>query len=241
MKFYRGVVVDNNDPLGAKRVRVRIYGIHDENATNNSNDRLVWAEVMGTTDFGLVGGVGVSSILRCGTGVYVVFDGEDPNKPIVMGTYCGIVQGGGGVFGDPTGTYPIKERKNFESEDNDPVSRVGRSDLHPLIDEDPESYILETPSGHVLILSSNNIVISHKSGTIISVDESGILNIKTVDDANIEINGDLICSVKENLDFTIEKNAKFFSKGKMDFLSVGKMNIKSDTQIDQQAPRINLN
>lgn len=86
--FYRATVENNIDPKGFGRVQVRVMGVHDE-GSSVSTSALPWAEVSGGTDFGLVNGVGVSSILRVGTMVWVFFNNGDFNFPVVMGTIKG--------------------------------------------------------------------------------------------------------------------------------------------------------
>lgn len=86
--FYRAVVENNIDTQGFGRVQVRVMGVHDEGSSVVTS-ALPWAEVSGGTDFGLVNGVGVSSILRIGTMVWVFFNNEDYNFPVVIGTIKG--------------------------------------------------------------------------------------------------------------------------------------------------------
>jgi uncharacterized protein involved in type VI secretion and phage assembly len=86
--FYRGIVENNIDPEQFGRVQVRVMGIHDS-GSNVSTSALPWAEVSGGTDFGLVNGVGVTSVLRVGTMVWVFFNNDDFNYPVVFATIKG--------------------------------------------------------------------------------------------------------------------------------------------------------
>jgi len=126
MKMYRGVVEDNNDPLNVGRVKVRIFGLHTQDNENTSSPKngkfgiikssdLVWAEVNGPTSFGLVSGVGVSSVLLQGTWVRVILENDNPNKPVVFGTISGTSQqrkkyADGEGFNDKDGIYPLDAR-----------------------------------------------------------------------------------------------------------------------------------
>jgi len=124
MKFYRAVVEDNKDPLELSRVRVRIFGIHtpdNENSNQKFNfidsKELPWAEVMGGTDFGLLSGIGLSTVLKQGTWVHVILDHDNPNMPIVIGTIKGITQSrptykSGEGFNDKDDIYPLHARYN---------------------------------------------------------------------------------------------------------------------------------
>lgn len=86
--FYRAVVENNVDPEKFGRVQVRVKGIHDD-GDGVSASALPWAEVSGGTDFGLVNGVGITSVLRIGTMVWVFFNNDDFNYPIVFATIKG--------------------------------------------------------------------------------------------------------------------------------------------------------
>lgn len=112
--LHRAVVEDNNDPLKVGRVRVRIHAVHTENKSEIKAAELPWAEVIGSNDFGLVGGVGTSSVLRQGTWVWVILELGDVNKPIVVGTIKGVnsetSEGKSEGFYDPDGLYPFKDR-----------------------------------------------------------------------------------------------------------------------------------
>lgn len=135
--LYRGVIEDNNHPDKNGKVKVRIFGIHtelNENAGSDfewvQTDQLPWAEVMGGTGFGLIGGIGLSSILRQGTWVWVILEENDPNKPLIVGTISGINSespvgkyAGGAGFYDPAEVYPYTKR----SKEAD-IHRLARND-----------------------------------------------------------------------------------------------------------------
>jgi len=126
MRMYRGVVEDNNDPLKTGRVRVRVFGMHTQDNEKTSTPKngnfgiitsndLVWAEVLGSTAFGLVSGIGVSTVLLQGTWVWVIHENDNPNKPIVIGTISGtnnkrLKYADGEGFNDKDGIYPLDAR-----------------------------------------------------------------------------------------------------------------------------------
>ena len=124
MKFYRGVVEDNDNDDENGRVKVRIHGLHTEKNEKSgesfeyvSTSNLPWAEIMGSTEFGLVSGFGTTSILRQGTWVWVILDEGDVNKPIVVGTIPGKfttekTYSDGEGFCDPDGDFPNIDRIN---------------------------------------------------------------------------------------------------------------------------------
>ena len=194
--LYRGVIEDNLDPLEIKRVRVRIFGIHTENNENSSEkfefiktSELPWAEVMGGTDLGLIGGIGLSSVLLLGTWVWVILENNDPNKPIVIGTISGKnskssagVYSSGKGFVDPDGVNPIRSSES----DFNPLGRgSGTLSVTPKESEPagsspgsyPDNTVLETKSGHVIELDdtpgNERIRVYHKSGSYIEIKPDG--------------------------------------------------------------------
>jgi hypothetical protein len=138
MEFHRGIVEDNNDPDKMSRVKVRVIGIHTPNNENTgvdfdfvTTDDLPWAEVMGGTGMSLISGVGLSSVLRQGTWVWVIFDHGNVNKPIVVGSIIGKCvetpkeqyKNGKGFF-DPDEEYPFTIR----AEDETDINRLARNE-----------------------------------------------------------------------------------------------------------------
>jgi len=137
IKMFRGVVEDNVDPEKIGRVQVRIFGIHTPNNENAGESfefiktaDLPWSEVAGGTGMGLVGGVGLSSVLRKGTTVWVLLEHGDPNKAVVIGTVTGINSessvgkaSGGEGFYDPDEVYPFVAR----AEETD-INRLARGE-----------------------------------------------------------------------------------------------------------------
>lgn len=135
MKLYRAVIENNVDEEKLGRVRVRIYGLHTPNNENSSefssisSEHLPWAEIMGGSELGLVGGVGLSSVLPQGTWVWVLLEEDNPNKPIVMGTITGkntekVLFSSGTGFSDPDEVFPYESRVDEESD----INRLARNE-----------------------------------------------------------------------------------------------------------------
>jgi len=202
MKLYRAVVEDNNDPEKLGRVKVRIFGIHTKNNENSgeefnfiSTSDLPWSEVMGGNQFGLISGVGTSSILRQGTWVWIVLDNENPNKPIIIGTIIGKNDGqkdysGGEGFCDPDKVYPQSDR-------------ASRSDIHPSLDS---KYLtlatLETESGHLIELDDTpddeRIKVTHTTGSSILIDKDGNIFVNGVANIQYDIAGNATWNIGGN-------------------------------------------
>ena len=214
--FYRGIVEDNNDPEKLGRVRVRVFGIHQEDSGVKTSD-LPWAEVAGGTEFGLISGVGISSVLRKGTMVWVFFKEDDYNYPVVFATSKGNNTSKnpyGGGFKDPDGVYP---------------SRMG-SDIHPNAQGSYTSLAtLETACGHLIELDdtagNERIKVTHKTGSYIFIDKDG----------NIFING------VKNIQYDIAKNATWNIGEKLTVNTGSTTDFVSGGNYSVNAPRIDLN
>ena len=131
MKLFRAVVEDNNDPLKIGRVKVRIFGLHTQNNENSAEKfntiktaDLPWAEVMGGTDFGLISGIGLSTVIKQGTWVWVTLNQNDPNKPIIIGTIIGTTK--------TRKKYSEGEGFNDKDDVNPPDARLDESDMNRL-------------------------------------------------------------------------------------------------------------
>ena len=130
--WWYGVVEDRADPLELGRVRVRCYGWHTDDLKEIPTDSLPWAQPIQDITSAALGGIGKSAtgILE-GTWVVGFFaDGEDAQRPIVMGTVAGIptntnIAGEDAKgFQDPTGKYP----RTFDIPDTPVLARDNAED-----------------------------------------------------------------------------------------------------------------
>jgi len=140
MKLYRAIIEDNVNPNKNGRVRVRIFGIHTKNNENSSDNfntvaskDLPWAEVIISSDNNLNTGIGLSSIPKQGTMVWVILENDDANYPIVIGSISGVptkssegLYKSGEGFCDPDGVYPFDDR--LDEPDINRLTRVEELD-----------------------------------------------------------------------------------------------------------------
>lgn len=70
---YRGVVIDNKDPDGHRRIKVKIPQLNDVDVTN-----YVWPQETSSVR---------SEVPDIGDGVWIIFEGGDPSYPIWCGTF----------------------------------------------------------------------------------------------------------------------------------------------------------
>ena len=127
--FHRGVVEDNEDPLKAGRVRVRIHGIHTPSKIKTElegipTDELPWAEPVMPIHEGSVSGFGAWCVPLQGSHVMCFFENNNPSRPMYFGSMPGIPESkesysnDGRVtsktdgFKDPNGNYPTRYRLN---------------------------------------------------------------------------------------------------------------------------------
>lgn len=116
-----GVVEDINDPEKSGKVRVRVFGIHDDNIKQGtfsgiSTEELPWFPVMSPVNSANLSGIGSSPLgLLPGTTVAVTFIDEYLRSGIVVGSFSNPYQklalpsAMGSGFQDPTGFYPTRE------------------------------------------------------------------------------------------------------------------------------------
>jgi hypothetical protein len=141
--FYRAVVTNNQDPEKMGRCQLKIIGIHDEGGGSS------WAERMGSTDFGLNNGVGISSALQVGTWVWCFLDHDNPNTPVIIGT---IIDSGD--FGDAAAAnYATCQMIKTSSGHTIILDGAGGNDIE-----------IKHSSGSVLRFSGPNILIDAEAG-----------------------------------------------------------------------------
>lgn len=226
MKIYRAVVVDNNDPSKTGKVQIKIYGNH-ENTTDQKT--LPWAEVMLASP-GLIGGIGFSSVLKCGTWVYCIREDDSLDRYLVLGVCTGIsndeeIEG----FSDPNGKYPLEESKgvsdyghcsivhNRAENDTTQTSKgVGfRYENSVSPNKYLESSILRTSSGILIELddADEKIKITHPSGSTIEMLSDGRIITVAQNDVILNCKSNVQWNILGNWNLNVDGNVKFSVKG----------------------------
>lgn len=243
--FFAKVLERKNDPLKIGRVRISIFGIHDEDMGANVPVG-VWATVVNPIQSASAGHVGVSPVgLLEGSIVFGFFaDGAEGQVPVLLGSMNGAP---GGVSDIPLEAYkrgvantPVKGE--FVAEPDTAYAA-----------EYPYNKATHSESGHVLELDDTpgeeRLHLFHKAGTYVEVNKEGRRVDKIVGDnfeitlkdkhilikgrMNVEIEGDSMVHVKGN--------ALVDVRGDCVYQSGGVMKIESEKAIIMKAPRIDLN
>lgn len=211
--LYKGVVMDNNDPKKLGRVRVNIFGVTEDIEDGN----YPFAEVVQSTFMGYGGGTGISSVLRVGTTVWVMFEDNNQNHPIVIGCCSGI---------NPQQSESVYPRRNrlgvsdYASESIAKDNLIRDSEYRKKFNYENEikndkylsSHVIESPSGHLVVfddtVGSQKIRIEHCSGRCnIEIDSYGNLNI-----INSGLEG-IKYKVLNDMTFEVDRNMTFKVKG----------------------------
>ena len=146
--FHRGVVEDNEDPLKAGRVRIRIHGIHTPTKVKTEldgipTDELPWAEPVMPISEGSVSGFGEWNVPLQGSHVMCFFENSNPTRPMYFGSMPGIPESKESYsndqratsrtdgFKDPDGNYPTR-------------FRLGEPDFHRLARGKKQGTLVET-------------------------------------------------------------------------------------------------
>jgi hypothetical protein len=125
--IFRGVVEDNEDPLKAGRVRVRVHGIHTSSKIKTElegipTDELPWAEPILPINEGSISGFGIWAVPLQGSHVMCFFENGNPTQLRYFGSMPGIPESKESYsndnrdtmstdgFKDPNGQYPTRQR-----------------------------------------------------------------------------------------------------------------------------------
>lgn len=224
MRIHRGIVVDNKDPEKLGRVRVQVH-----NVTRGSDiETLHWANVVQSPSMGLLNGVGFSSVLRKGTNVYLIFEEDNHQFPLVIGTIVGHSETYDDEnFRDPDGVYPKQDLKSISDYASQSVPKDstdlksdfidGECGAKSWVEDTDQGYqhqqIFRTEAGHQVLFDNqegkHRIEIRHSSGNaVIRIDPQG--NISILNDAQcgiaIKSSGDIIVESKQNVRIRADEN-----------------------------------
>lgn len=138
LAFWTGVVEDRNDPLKLGRVRVRIFGYHTEDLNDLPVNDLPWAMPLQSVTSAAISGVGSTPIgIVTGTWVMGFFlDGEDAQKPVILGT----------IAGSPKGSSYVEQAQQTQAQQQIEQTNVLTDGSGNIVRDGSGEPILTTPS-----------------------------------------------------------------------------------------------
>ena len=158
--FYRGKVVDNNDPDKAGRIRVKVYPMFAD-LPEEEYDAIPWAVPAFPISRGS-GDFGTFAVPKIGSFVWVFFENFDYNQPV----YFAEAFSKANIMAEfNTSEYP--DKLGFKLSNGIYVYFVDRNSNKILGVSHPSgTYIKIFDNGAVIIHSANNVVIE---GTTVSI------------------------------------------------------------------------
>lgn len=253
-RWFVGSVVDRkSDPQKLGRVRVRIYGVHDDVASTPDNE-LPWASIVNLPISASANQVGVSPLgIMEGTVVVGFFaDGTEGQLPMILGTIAGV----------PNNDVNKHDVAKLAREENDlaetktqqrVIGELVTEPVSPYAAKYPFNKVLRTERGHVIELddteNKERMHMYHRKGTYTEIDQEGRRVDKIVGDRfevtvknnNVYVGGECKVEIVGDTKIRIKGNAAMTVDGTTDILSRKIMTIASDTEIVMKAPIINLN
>ena len=107
--LYTGVIEDRNDPLKLGRCKVRVVGLHTHDVQKLPTSDLPWAVPMQPITSAAMSGIGTTPLgLVEGTWVVVMYQDEDNQYPIILGSIGGIPQSNSADISVDDSTLKIK-------------------------------------------------------------------------------------------------------------------------------------
>ena len=203
-----GIVENVTDPLKLGRVRVRVYGSHDNRKGDEYNIKekdLAWSEVMMPGNTPAKSGVGHSVNLLVGSLVCGIFKDSVQQEFMVMGSLPTKTAG--------TEDNNIRVRAGADPNTEDPTGLYQPPSTYAPVY--PYNNVYETESGHVKEYDDTpgveRITERHKSGTRYEIDPNGTKNETIVRDNyklvaghdTLEVHGNVKIIVSGDVDIAV--------------------------------------
>ena len=122
MQIYFGIVENRSEPLRLGRCQVRVVGLHTHDVTKLPTADLPWAVPMQPITSAALSGIGVTPLgLVEGTSVVLMFQDEENQYPIILGSIGGIPQSNSNNVNADDSTIKIKidgEVKQTDTQSN---------------------------------------------------------------------------------------------------------------------------
>ena len=217
LRWFVGIVVDNEDPKQLGRIRVRVVNETDDTAIPVSD--LPWATPIIPITSASLNGVGRSPTgLLVGSHVFGFYlDGQEKQLPMIWGTYAKL----------PDGTQNSNDvpalARNINTIPDDLFENEPESAYNDKIPKYPHNHVIQTESGHVVEIDDTpgeeRIRIRHKKGTYVEINKDGRKVTKVVGDdfeivvqnKNVTVGGNCNITVLGDCNITAEKTLRLTS------------------------------
>ena len=248
--FYKGIIEDNNDPMGYGRIRVRVIGVHADDKVAVPTSTLPWANITRSLDFGgLKNGVGISSIPQVGTWVYLFFEFGEYDRPVIIGALGGIDGGEQSLDTDYMTKHTIRTPNNhiiqiddgnnemIIQHDNgsqititpDAINIISVKDRYEFAVGNYNQTVMQTMTinadGSILINSGAKFNLTVQGDT--NINTNGNTLVQTVGTTTVKSTGDMAISTEGNLSGTVTGNLNVKANGTGNIESVGAMTLKA--------------
>jgi hypothetical protein len=223
-----GIVENVTDPLKLGRVRVRVYGSHDNRQGDEYNIKekdLAWSEVMMPANTPAKSGVGHSVNLLVGSLVCGIFKDPAQQEFMVMGSLPTKTDG--------TEDNNIRVRAGADPNTEDPTGLYQPPSTYAPVY--PYNNVFETESGHVKEYDDTpgveRITERHKSGTRYEIDPNGTKNETIVRDNYQLVMGHDTLEVRGNVKIVVSGDVDIAVAGSLDANVTGTSNLTSTGDI----------
>lgn len=251
--FFGKVVEREKDPLKLGRLKVRVFGVHDDEGLI-PDDKLPWATLLTPPYSAASNQVGITPLgAIIGSTVFGFFlDGNEGQLPVILGSLAGIPDNDESKHDLPKlarGTNDLQEIKDGSKVEGELVNEPGS----PYGAKYPFNKVFRTETGHVIEIDDTSgqerIHVFHKSGTFVEINNEGTRVDKTIGDKysvvlkndNTLVDGDHFLEVKGKSVVLIKGTCSVHVEGDCSISAEGQLDISSDTKINMSAPEIHLN
>jgi hypothetical protein len=230
-----GVVEDIDDPKLLGRVKVRVFGQHDQDTIPTAD--LDWATpivpVMSATKQGV--GISPTGLLVGSMVIGFYMDGDTRAMPMILGSFPKIPDG------DESKHDVSKRARGINDIEN---KEVGPEPAPDFAAKYPHNKTITTEGGHLIEIDdtpgAERILARHKTGSYVEINKDGRVVIKSVNDQYIISQNDSAVYSKGNMTTQSDGNMTIKVKGTAKIDVTGECTIKSASLITLTAPKVNL-
>lgn len=225
--FYRGIVTDNEDPLQAGRVRVRVLPMFD----GVVDTHLPWA-ILSDPFMGGLSGIGGTFIPENGTHVFVFFENGDHRFPVYFG--------GAPAMQNETPDLPVESRENGGEYPSNKVFKTKNGILVELDDtKDSERVHIKHPTGTEILINKDGYYVTSKGACEFQVD--GDTTINSTGDITVTTEGDMTATVQGTATIEAQNDVVVTASNNVTLEGATNVEITGGSQVTVTSALITLN